>query len=93
MSTMAQRIKEKRLEYHLTMEELGEKIIMNRENEGQHLFVLGSGFELLPERLTQVYGERGSVQRAIAHFFASSEARGSCRYAETLDDIPEITHA
>lgn len=74
------------------IEELGEKIIMNRENEGQHLFVLGSGFELLPERMTEVYGERGSVQRAIAHFFASSEARGSCRYAETLDDIPEITH-
>lgn len=32
MSTMAKRIKEKRLEYHLTMEELGEKIGVNKSS-------------------------------------------------------------
>lgn len=55
------------------------------------LFCSSNGFEFLECYLTKIYGERGSIKHNLERYIYGEFFQASCRYVNTIDDLPEIT--
>lgn len=59
--------------------------------EGQKLFFLSSGYDLLESYTEKLYGERGTFHHNLLRYRYSDEFRYACRSPQNLSDIPEVS--
>ncbi|MBQ7505446.1 MAG: FRG domain-containing protein [Ruminococcus sp.] len=55
------------------------------------IFPSSNGFEFLEQYLTEIYGERGSFKHNLIRYINSDMFCRGCRFADSIEDIPEIT--
>jgi hypothetical protein len=56
----------------------------------EKIFLLGNGYPYLESYLTELYGERGKARHNLLRYWNSNEFKAGCRYANSLDAIPEL---
>lgn len=62
-----------------------------KRKEGSKLFITPNGYEFVESYLTDIYSERGKYINCFKSFVKSDFFNAGCRYADNLDDIPEIS--
>lgn len=60
--------------------------------DGQKLFFLSNGYDLLESYTQELYGDRGTFRHNLEHYLNSKEFCRACRNPTGIDMIPEISH-